>query len=70
MVLLWFFAARFGIAGVAAAWLARVSLDAVLLFWFADRLLAIETGKQRSVYLLFILSLIPAAAYADLGLMR
>jgi len=33
------------------------------LFWFADRLLAMETRKQRSIYLLFILSLIPAAAY-------
>ncbi len=63
LALLWFFASRFGIAGVAAAWLARVSLDAVLLFWFADRLLAIETRKQRSIYLLFILSLIPVAAY-------
>jgi O-antigen/teichoic acid export membrane protein len=35
----WFFATRFGIAGVAFAWDARCAVDAALLFFAADRLL-------------------------------
>lgn len=61
--LLWVFAARFGIAGVAAAWLARVSADAILLFWFADKLLVWETKKQRSMLLFMTMTLIPVMAY-------
>jgi O-antigen/teichoic acid export membrane protein len=35
LFLLWFLVKDFGINGVAFAWVLRVSLDALLLFWFA-----------------------------------
>ncbi len=61
--LLWLLASNFGIVGVAAAWLARVSADAILLFWYADKLLTFETKKQRSMILFIMLTLIPIIAY-------
>jgi O-antigen/teichoic acid export membrane protein len=39
LVTLFFLARHFGITGVAIAWLLRVMLDALLLFWFSFRLL-------------------------------
>jgi hypothetical protein len=37
--MLFFLAHRWGITGVAVAWLLRVIIDAFLLFWFSFRLL-------------------------------
>ncbi|MEW5784037.1 MAG: flippase [Bacillota bacterium] len=62
-LLLWILASKFGIVGVAAAWLARVSFDAILLFWYADKLLTIETKKQRSIFLFIFMTLMPIGAY-------
>jgi O-antigen/teichoic acid export membrane protein len=39
LVTLFFLARHFGITGVAVAWLLRVMLDSILLFWFSFRLL-------------------------------
>lgn len=61
--LLWLFALKFGIVGVAAAWLARVTADAILLFWYADKLLAFEIKKQRSIILFILLTIIPTVAF-------
>ena len=36
---LFILASKFGIEGVAAAWLSRIALDGLLLFWFSHRLL-------------------------------
>lgn len=63
ILLLWILAAKFGIVGVAAAWLARVSADAILLFWYADKLLIYGTKKQRSIVLFLLMTLIPIIAY-------
>jgi O-antigen/teichoic acid export membrane protein len=37
LVAVWWLIARFGIEGAAVAWLARVAVDAVVLFWMARR---------------------------------
>lgn len=63
LLLLWILALKFGIVGVAAAWLARVSADAILLFWYADKLLIFETKKQRSIIVFILMTLIPIMAY-------
>ena len=48
--LIWWLGQAFGIVGVAIAWTARVSLDTVLLFSFATRLL--PSGQRHFSYLL------------------
>ena len=48
---------------VAVAWLARVSADALLLFWYADRLLTLKAAGQRSMVLFVIMSVVPVAIY-------
>ena len=63
ILLLWIFASKFGIVGVAAAWLVRVSADAILLFWYADKLFTFQSNKQRSIILFILLTLIPIIAY-------
>jgi O-antigen/teichoic acid export membrane protein len=39
IVMLFFLARSWGITGVAVAWLLRVMIDTILLFWFSSRLL-------------------------------
>jgi hypothetical protein len=39
IVMLLFLARSWGITGVAVAWLLRVMIDTILLFWFSSRLL-------------------------------
>ncbi len=48
IVALWVLSARFGLAGAAAAWVARSLLDLVLLHLAAKRLLLIANDKTRS----------------------
>jgi O-antigen/teichoic acid export membrane protein len=63
ILLLWLLSAKFGITGVAVAWLVRVSADALLLFWYADRLLTLKAAGQRSMVLFVIMSVVPVAIY-------
>jgi len=51
LVLLWFFVTNFGIMGAAIAWTARVTLDSVLLFLVAGRLLPGSAPGIRKVFL-------------------
>ena len=46
---IYFFAKHYGITGVSVAWMARVTVDAVLLFVFAEKLLP---QKRRSLFML------------------
>ena len=46
---IYFLATHYGITGVSVAWMARVSIDAVLLFVFAEKLLPY---KRRSLFML------------------
>lgn len=52
LALLWWATARWGIEGAAVAWVARVALDTVLLFVFADRLVGEPVAKVRRSLLL------------------
>jgi len=63
ILLLWLLSAKLGITGVALAWLARVSADALLLFWYADRLLKLTAARERSLILFAGMSLLPAGIY-------
>ena len=58
--LVWWGIATYGIVGAALAWVTRVAVDAVLLFWFADRLLPDE---DRGVAFVVMLPPITAALY-------
>jgi O-antigen/teichoic acid export membrane protein len=52
LVAVWWLIARFGIEGAAVAWLARVAVDAVVLFWMARRRLGPHgTGSSTALRL-------------------
>jgi O-antigen/teichoic acid export membrane protein len=44
--LAWWLVSRYGIVGAATAWSVRVALDAVLLFWAAERLLRSRSSSR------------------------
>ena len=44
LIAVWVLTSRFGIAGTAMAWTGRVALDAILLFFFAGRLIKHRQG--------------------------
>lgn len=81
LLTLWFLVGRFGIEGVALAWLLRVVLDYVLMFSIARRLFAGELGAGHGLAagilmysalflsIAFLLSAIPyPAAWIPLGI--
>lgn len=57
LVLIWRLSQISGIVGVAIAWVIRVALDAVLLFWFAARSLAPSRRNFDYSILLFLLGI-------------
>lgn len=46
-LLLWWCVGSFGLEGAAIAWVLRVTLDAVLLFWVAEKKFKVEKGEVR-----------------------
>ena len=58
LTLLWFLIDRYGIAGVALAWVIRVFLDKLLLFWFVNRYMPIEIGILGRLALMFCIALV------------
>lgn len=58
LALLWFLIDRFGIDGVALAWVIRVFLDKFLLFWIANKYMPIEMGMLVRLSIMFILALV------------
>jgi len=57
LALIWGLTQVFGIVGVAMAWVIRVALDAVLLFWFAARSLASSRRNFDYFIKLFLLGI-------------
>ncbi|MHB1389942.1 MAG: flippase [Thermoleophilia bacterium] len=49
LTLAWVFISRYGITGAAFAWTARICLDALLLFFFANRFLSIQWSSLMKV---------------------
>lgn len=72
LVILWFLIIKFGMVGAAVAWFLRVAADAVLLFWYAARLL--PPGKQGlgfnimvpATILLYVCAALPASLVSSL----
>lgn len=65
LLVLWWLLPQYGILGAAIAWTARVTLDAVILFWLAQRFLdqgCIGWWRNVSAGIIAALALVGAAA--------
>jgi len=58
----WWLTLRFGITGVAIAWVGRVALDAAVLFVLADRISDVPFSSRGSAVVLFMLSILTFSA--------
>lgn len=54
----WWLTVQFGIAGVAVAWLGRVTLDTAVLFLLADRMSHVTISSRGSAVMIFIASIL------------
>lgn len=69
-VLLWWCTKEYGIVGTAAAWVVRVSIDAVLLFGFAETLMPDQGRRPTFLFGFFVATgVFYAAAQAAAGVM-
>lgn len=63
---IWLLVKAYGVPGAALAWFLRVTMDSVVLFFFANRLVPLITAEVRNVFLLVSASLIAAVAVAQM----
>ena len=71
LLILWWLLGTYGIVGVAIAWVIRVTVDALLLFIMARRLLAVtHSFEQRTVFVvgLVLFVLVGGAVVPDLAM--
>jgi O-antigen/teichoic acid export membrane protein len=68
LVLLWFLTDKLGIAGVALAWLIRVSIDCGMMFYLSNRIIPFFNMKRNLI--LFKASLIAVGVYCITFLFR